>query len=378
MSTATAVPTATATAPASATPAASGWSVPVVISEERFYEFVAVAVDSAGYVHVAASDSAVHYLTNRSGTWTRTRVARPPSGGADREPSIAVDDDGSLWIAFERWSSWDPCSDVCEGDEETTLEGVQLMTNVSGDWAIAHAVDDAVAPTVVAGSGSVFLTALVTAINEEWELQLASDTSGAWVSSAVDRGPDLVGGSIAVGTDGSVHVTYRRAGELVYGHAPAVGQPFVLATVPGFVDVYRAFIGVDSTGQPHLALTAWSGQQTGVFYVSLTRNGWTQPQPVAQHSARAIAVSAQGDVHILVWNFAEEEAEDDDLMLWEEVWHWSSGSAEAVRVGRTVGYELGPGTQMALAVDPSGRPHVAFTHFGDSDLGLGHAVGPAD
>src|SRR4051794_10201313 len=119
----TPIPTATPTP-------AAGWSTPQLV-DPGFAFYVATVTDEQGHTHIAASDlTSVYYMTDLSGSWTRTEVSRAPEGGADVEPTIAIAPDGTLGVGFTRWAVW-PAGPGGLGE----IEGIYFTRSGDGGWS---------------------------------------------------------------------------------------------------------------------------------------------------------------------------------------------------------------------------------------------------
>src|SRR5918995_3467761 len=115
------------------------WTEPELAAEGR-YSQPDVLVDDEGFVHAAVAGAGnnnrgIWYLTNSTGGWTIEQASIAPGtgdseeGGYDGEPSIALDEQGNVWIAFTRWTCWE-----CAPNPSV---GIFLTTNEQGDaWAL--------------------------------------------------------------------------------------------------------------------------------------------------------------------------------------------------------------------------------------------------
>jgi hypothetical protein len=105
------------------------------------------AVDAAGKLHVAFQDygssPGIYYATNASGTWVKIRLSR---SGADFLPSIALDQAGKVYVAFDRGS-------------QAANPGLYVVSNRSGSWATYQvtAVDTGDPSLVVGPDGKLDL-----------------------------------------------------------------------------------------------------------------------------------------------------------------------------------------------------------------------------
>jgi hypothetical protein len=379
-----AVARATPTARPSPTPGPDGWIGPERIST-RFYDELSLVVDAQGIAHAAALlDESIFYLTNQPGSWTRERISRAPSGGIDRQPSIAVDSDGSLHVAFERWRIWEPCIDVCVRPERFRNDGILYLTNVSGSWSEpARIAAMAMAVEIQVRDGQVHLVFqddFVSADDENSSVHYATNASGRWMTERIGSGhaPRL-----EVDGRGMAHVAFRTADGIYYGRAQAATGSFALEQVPAAGEPDWPLLALDGRDRPHLVYSAWhQNEQAGRNYLQVREGGWLEPQVVlADRDATELVVDARGAVHLLSLSFEEVEDEEGDYYeAWDDLWYTTNGSGafEDRRLLRSVMYGFGPWPSMALAVDSAGRPHILFTASIDYDdpTRLWYAIGP--
>ena len=144
-----------------------------------------MVIDSRGVAHVAAVDydrSAIFYLTNKSGKWTRKRISAPPSEKEDDAPAIAIDPvDGSLWVAFSRRSSV---------SAPNFSEGVYLVNNRGGGWGdeefLEFAGED---PKLFVAGGQLHITYNDTHsvggedLNDATRPVYATNATGTWATT---------------------------------------------------------------------------------------------------------------------------------------------------------------------------------------------------
>ena len=177
-------------APAAAVP--PGWTAPVRIFAGHAGPAHAMAVDVAGFVHIATegsgSTSGIWYLTNSSGHWQTTRVTTAD----DHAPSIAVDDIG-VHIAFTR--------------HDAAAAGTWTATNGSGDWVVTErhpGADGAPSLDVHAGIEHV---AVASAAHALLHLFGAWD-SASWTTETVDSSCCGSRPSLRLTSGGAVRIAY--------------------------------------------------------------------------------------------------------------------------------------------------------------------------
>jgi len=284
-----------------------------------------LVVDAAGYLHIAGVlgrgsdqefENAVMYWTNSSGEWTATRVTDWAGFAA---PALAVDRDGTAWLAFSR-DSVNDCTGCTPGP-------LLVTTNSSGRWSDPLVVGDGefAQPSLAVLDGIAHLT-YEFAGYECWEgdedagqtpmpgpncgVHYATNGDGSWKATQLDADTFYPEAALALGSDGVVRIAYGRVGgrrqdvygnaieELVYGTRGASGS-FDLSVISEaeslrssggeillLSDVNNAPIVVVSSGAKH-------------WLVSPTDNGWAvRSLPLDRFEVRA-AITPDGQVHAI-------------------------------------------------------------------------------
>jgi hypothetical protein len=371
-------PEPTATPP----PASDGgaWVGPERIAT-RDYGELSLVVDEAGIAHAAAVlHPGIYYLTNASGSWTR----EPVSDSADlletglyvTDPQIALDSDGSLWIAFAlAWDGLGPPGGT-----------VHYVTNRSGSWSESTvlAADGAHSPSLAVRDGRVHLAYL------KGGLHYLTGTDGSWTETRVaESGAQPL---LRLGADGSPRIVFGdRSGtlgdeQIWYATADPATGAFSLEAVPGTLpgaSVYEpSAMAVDSAGDVHLVYSdsaVADDVQIGIddsYHVVRRADGWSAPQlTIPDAWSRWIAVDRSGAAHVVGKGWTTNA-----------VWYATDrhGSFEAKRLEPEASDPWIRGA--ALAVDALGRPHILFSlrvgHGSDEDGAwpseLWYAIGPGD
>jgi hypothetical protein len=179
--------------PASATPPISGYSTPVRILAADSKPAHSMITDGLGNVHIAVAGSAtggVIYLTNSSGSFAHEQVTT----NADLDPSITVDGDGYVYIAFARTDG---------------VKGIYVATNATanGSWAVnlRHAGADR-SPSIAIRGVHIYL-AFRSAANS---LVYTSNSSGSWQAHTVEAGCCAGAPSLRLTTTGLPRIAYAR------------------------------------------------------------------------------------------------------------------------------------------------------------------------
>jgi hypothetical protein len=261
---------------AAAAPAA-GWSDPVRVSPlalDGDPDGPAIASHAGKlYIAVAAQDEGIFLFTNRTGTWRRQRV----SSGIDTQPSIAVDRDGHVHIAFARLDGSD-CGDICQDDlvYASDRSGAWTERRIAGgaNYLPSIGLDHAGLPWIAylhrdAGDHA----------HDDWQIVLAHRFDGHWgrmaIQSELSFGdwPRPNGPSLATsfdGVDDHVFVAYRA-------HTEADSAIRLFEQVGGDMAIRRTVTSHDSAAAPAVAV---DGQ--GVPYVAYVESPaqlWVAAKP---------------------------------------------------------------------------------------------------
>lgn len=221
-----------------ATNASSQWVVSVVSASGVY---ASLALDAAGKVHLsyAAGDASngLIYATDASGIWQSTFV----SPGAIMQTSIAVDGAGRAHIGY------------AHGDGVTCDIG--HATNASGSWVdstVAFPVKCAIS-LALDGANNVHLGYMVA--QPDFALMYASNASGIWTTTLVDRFDWIPGNNPALAVDGSsrAHMTYTdQNADLKYATNAGGSWASVYVDAKGEVGIYNA-IAIAPDGRAHVA-----------------------------------------------------------------------------------------------------------------------------
>lgn len=338
---------------------------------------LSLVVDPDGFVHAAfVRNGRLQYLTNTSGAWTRQAVTTPE--GRDDQPSIALDSDGSLWIAFTRW---EPCP--VEGDCFAQPEGILYVTNSSGAWLAAEQLGPkwSARPSLAVRQGKVYLAYLANqACGFEpcgpSALHYKTNSSGSWVDDEIgdtlEWGPEL-----ALGSDGSVYLAYIDVGKWptewdvnmsshVTGIAVARGDGATgslssetIYEETGGSIFSSVLMALDGSDRPHVVAEMVDVDDSSTVHYFATRDGvWAEEPTAPPAMPSALAADGDGSLHVLL-------AMPDCCLQYMTN---QSGAFEG-------GWSLadGPGV---IDVDQRGRAHILFVTTGDNGDSLWYTVGP--
>lgn len=211
-------------------PAGSAFAHRQVVRAGSFSE-IAEAVDTNGKVHIAAGDNQdVWYLTNRTGSWTSTRVfvhTASPNGVLWGQPTIALDDNNRVHIAATRF----PYGEGGIGIFYATDVGHPRGTFGTPTRLASNALGE---PQLKVYHGNLFLVAV-----KNWccvgdgTVLMRTNKSGPWTEATIGSGQYP---SFQMTSDGYARVLYERgdsATGLYYAVAGSHKGNFTTAHIPG-------------------------------------------------------------------------------------------------------------------------------------------------
>jgi hypothetical protein len=304
----------------------------------------------------------------------RERVTSP--GGRDSDPSIALDDAGSVWIAFTRWAPEDP--DACANVSDCFLpaDGVYLISNQSGEWSEPErmAPPASNSPSLEIRDGAVHLGYVAGTLCGEIcgpaMVRYRTNASGSW--SETGLGPTFGRLELELGSDGSAFLAYWNLPAdddgltvhptILFSHVDRSSGVVTNETVwQGEASAYieNTLMALDSTDVAHLvSYVSFEAGQTSL-YMTRQLQGWTEQPTLPIAAVASIAVDGAGSIHGLACcaNYLTNRA----------------GDYETVELLLdTDGYY----TRGDIAIDPFRRAHVLFTTYEDGPT-LWYAAGPA-
>jgi len=362
---ATSPPTATSTPSASRSPTAVEWQDPVRIAAGLTglptEHDLSVAVDDAGALHVAASVyDGVVYITNSGGSWSETRISTAAEEGRDGEVSLALDD-GTVWIAFTRWTLFEPCVFGCNTQPPGELEGIFLVDNRTGAWADPQLLARGMADPSLAVRGGRFHMAYAGDQSAEgaggvhYLTDVAGSPAGVQVAGS---GSDA---HLRLGGDGRPRILFLGEDGLRLAIGSQSNGSFEVLDGPsGTVGVRNPSLALDDVDR---AWAAWSARDDLAVHVSrFDPNGkWSSPEQVLRGgSLGGFNVDADGSVHLVTLPlFLDDRAPDLLGGLWYATNRTGDFVVEQLRLYRA-DVDSGVNYPSAIAVDGAGRPHIVF------------------
>lgn len=221
---------------------------------DQYGSLPSVGVDFADKVHIAYYDyqnRQLKYATNAAGTWAVTTLyAWSPTAGNSFSsiwiaPALALDSAGNVHISYY---------DTCDMK-------AQYATNASGSWTIvtadaSGATWSAVVPVasdIAIDSADKVHISYYDYVNKA--LRYVTNISGAWVAVTVDSSPNAgASNSIAIDATGKVHISYSDGtyGDLKYATNASGGWELYDLDNIGSVGAYASMI-IDPADKVHIS-----------------------------------------------------------------------------------------------------------------------------
>jgi len=217
-----------------------------------------IAVDSSGKVHISfGSTYYLQYATNASGQWVVSTVDTVNTDGATWPRSaIKVDFAGNAHIGYRDAISY----------------AMKYATNAAGAWDL-QTVDnevtlDPATSLAIDTNNKVHMSFSLYSADTGTSTQVlnyATNSSGQWVTTAVDRQTVFGESSIAVDSLNNVHIAYRAYDYLKYNrllkYASNISGTITAETVdtsgPSYAtDYLNAGIALDSTNNVNIIYTS--------------------------------------------------------------------------------------------------------------------------
>jgi hypothetical protein len=329
------------------------WTGPELIASGDFNE-TDVVVDSQGTVHVAATGygadiRGIWYVTNASGQWTSQQVSSPPPAEdgeqGDGEPSIALDSDGSVWIAFSRWTCWQ-----CYPDSP---DGTWYVTNASGTWSEPRQIAQAanLSPSLVVRDGIVHV-----AYNErtnlghgdDYPIWYSTNASGEWVTIQIARkgyAPRL-----SLDATGRFQILYVAPNDIRLATQRPSGDFGAPEALPGSAGGSGLAMAIEAGDGRMWA--GWDQDTAGSSNVMVARHnpeGWSQPE-LAITDGHISSLAADGFANVTA-SAAGPDAIDELIYAWN-----------AAPGGSFYQDQLAPagGSYSSLATGTFGRAYVVY------------------
>jgi hypothetical protein len=239
-----------------------------------------IAVDPSGDVHVLYRTSAgLRHPRSRRIEWAATTV--DALGG---DPSLGIDAQGNLHLAYIAFSGWQLREGLWSSEEETWVTTL-IASGPQRYTSLAAEPDGGLDLTYVDGEGTLQF--------------LHRELLGAWDATPVDT-VGITRSSLGVESSGAVHIAYQRDNALQYAHRDANGT-WSLTTLDAdaLVTGVDPSLALDDQGGVHIGYTDLPDRNLRYAYRA-PAGEWTLTTIEAGMSAAqpAIATDPDGNIHV--------------------------------------------------------------------------------
>jgi hypothetical protein len=305
----------------------------------------------------------VVHRTDASGSWTVEDIAPFEDPNGYGNPDIAIDNDGSLAIAYDRLVDW--------GEMGYYASGTFVTTHSGDRWSDPILVEgDSNFPSVAMRDGTVHVaygTSLGGAFDIDCDPVFTLPVGYATVreGSVSDQTVAPAGEppKLALAADGTPRVVFGSlcGGEVLF--ADGSSGTFDDQPIPLGADDTAGDVAIGPDGTVHVLFYRTVDTTTSVGYIALTSEGWTTPHLISDADRAALAVDGRGGIHVVVFS--------GGALLYA-----THKDAEFVIAPEPIA-QIGPDSfvDLAVGVDADGRPHVVYTSD-DPQSGVFYLVGP--
>ncbi|MBN1667102.1 MAG: hypothetical protein JW862_08430 [Anaerolineales bacterium] len=310
-----------------ATNASGSWISTVIATDAGPEVQPSIALDSAGKAYLSYfvgtyPNQELHYATNTSGSWNSGMIETVSVPGWDRlETSIAVDGAGLMYVVYATYAGSD--YDINLRYQDGTVQSAP-----QGGWVTQpltdNALDDRNASIAVTSDGKVHVVYhQFSNTNFADEIHYATNASGSWVDEVLFSEPFLNFAQPAIVLDASAkaHLVYYSWGmgsnHQVYYATNRSGSWITSTVSAAGYDVWGTAIDLDSNGAAHIAYSAYSSEYQ-IVYASNSSGSWVtetlstvSEQDYLTKNDRALVVDGNDYVHIAFHGLAD--ASDDEI-----------------------------------------------------------------
>ncbi len=260
-------------------PSGGSWTTTKVVSSESSIESDAasLAVESDGTVHVTWDDYTettcdVYYKMKPSGgSWTTAELVTGDCTGYPFLPSLDVESDESVHIAWEEW------------DGGYIFDIYYKMKPSGGSWTAAEAVTqtstESFSPSLIVDQdGNVHVTWVELSLYDFLDVcYKKKPDGGTWSSTDIlsSNSYCMIRSEITVDSSGTVHVVFDELDlnsfylHVFYRKKPSGGSwsPIEMVTDDFVGDSYGASVDVDQSGVVHVAWEGWPWERGKSDYI---------------------------------------------------------------------------------------------------------------
>jgi subtilisin family serine protease len=364
----------------------STWSDRQVTSayDDLFYLDLAIGTDDVPQIAVQRAWSSLTRYTDPGIIMARAPAAGPtlqritaacPQASScywDWHPSTAIDGANARHVAFIRTAAWD--QDMVKADSGSAVvpgDGLYYATDATGSWVVRRVLPDVNGgPPAVAveGNGTAHIVAGIQDGSASGLYYVTND-GGTWTSLRLTTNVSDSSADVAVDAAGGVHVVYSRLGLGVWYRYRSPAGTWSAAQRAFDGVTYRAAIALDGGGKAHVAIGVMDGFNTidGVMYATNKSGAWaTKSVEGAQAGFPSIAVDPTGKVGIA---YRRHTGAPVGIVVALE-----SAGTFAKSFVRTFSDGAGAGN-LAHAIDGNGHSHVILGRgMGSSSPGVWYAT----
>jgi hypothetical protein len=354
----------------------NGWTPTELVSSESTNDsqMCSIGVDASGAAHVvwhdktdyggSGSDWDIFYKMKPSGgSWTTTEVVSSESSGNSKFPSIAVESDGTVHVAYD--------------DRTETPGGVYYkMKSSGGSWTDAEIIsvestNFSCESTLDIGSdGTVHVAMNGVSDTEGWDIYYKMKPSGGSWTDAENVTYDSTGGAyfptLDVESDGSVHIAWDEWDggdifDIYYKMKPSGGSwTAAEAVTQTSTESCEPSLVVDQDNNVHVTwieLTPYD--LLDVCYKSKPEGGvWSITDILSSHSeclfSSSITIDSDGTVHVIF-------DEIDPYSWYSRLFYRNKPSGGSWSTIEMINYDFDAESwYSSIGVDLSGIIHVAW------------------
>lgn len=309
----------------------------------------------------------VKYATNASGQWVIdvlpwVTYCGELSSVEHKGCSIAVDSNGRPHISYSDNGKVMHATKLAAGWQSELVEQDLNFSYQQGYLSLA-----------IDSSNRVHMIYLVYKAGLSY-LRYASNVSGVWTSESIDNpvapGIYYANNSLALDGNGRAHVAYRAAGGFL-SYASNTSGAWLTQSL-GISGDYPS-IALDTSGKAHISYLAYGSNSSVTFSYATNRSGaWLiQPLEAVNTSSgiySSVAVAASNVVHVAYVNIDLINAKRDLRYFINGASGWSVTSVDA-----SESYSLSPdsnpaGVYSSIARDTLGRFHVSYVQAANDTL----------
>jgi hypothetical protein len=257
---------------------AAGFGSPTEVITGQFHE-ISEVVDSTNRVHIAAvGRHGLWYITDRGGTWSRTRILLDVPNHSWFEPSIALDGNDRVYISVAQ----NVCDDCAPGGST----GIYYLTDKGRARGTFPASPTRIAPegsgqgTIKVSNGHLFVSYVRRCCQPGPlpKVLLRTNATGSWTTTQVSPHGDLP--SLRIGSDGRPRIAFSRGGGIFYAVASSPAGSFTKQQVPGTSNLDSGVrLALDAGNHPHIVW--FHGFSTSSLrYAARQSGGWQGPSVV--------------------------------------------------------------------------------------------------